>query len=241
MMPARVGRPVVLLVTLIAAAAAAACASTSATPSASRIARAVEVSAPGCRLELEEHIHLGRFTLALVRGVLRLTGDADSDEAALLHQIHRVEVASYRVHPGSGNGLPRSLKELERVLAIDGMVPVVRERDSDRQTWVLAKDDGRGGLSELMVVDLDDDALEVVRLEGHIDRLLARAVELDPDAAAAMVRKSASHTTSPCEGAEMPVSAEPLSGEAPSRERTSAGSKIGARTRDAVRSAGQSS
>ncbi len=190
MTPARVGRPVVLLVTLIAAAAAAACASTSATPSASRIARAVEVSAPGCRLELEEHIRLGRFTLALVRGVLRLAGEVDSDETALLHQIHRVEVASYRVHPGPGNGLPRSLKELERVLAIDGMMPVVRERDSDEQTWVLARDDGRGGLSELVVVDLDDDALEVVRLEGHIDRLLAKAVEMDPDGMAAMVRSS---------------------------------------------------
>ena len=190
MTPPRGGRRVFLLVALIAVVAAPACASGGTTPSASRIARAVEVSAPGCRLELEEHIRLGRFTLALARGVLRLAGEADSDEAALLHQIHRVEVASYRVHPGPGNGLPRSLKELERVLAIDGMEPVVRERDSDEQTWVLAREDGRGGLSELVVVDLDDDALEVVRLEGHIDRLLAKAVELDPDAAAAMVRGS---------------------------------------------------
>jgi hypothetical protein len=183
-----VGRRVALLIALITAAASSACASGGTTPSASRIARAVEVSAPGCRLEIEEHIRLGRFTLALVRGAVRLAGEADSDEAALLRQIHRLEVASYRIHPGRSDGTPRSLPELERVLAIDGMQPVVRERDSHEQTWVLARDDGRGGLSELVVVELDDDALEVVRLEGHIDRLLAKAVEQDPDATAALVR-----------------------------------------------------
>jgi len=179
-----------VLVALAAAAALSGCASAGTSPSASHVARAVEVSAPGCRLELEEHLRLGRFTLALARAALRIAGEDDGDAAAILSEIHRVEIATYRVHPGTATGLPRSLGELDRVLSVEGMQRVIRTSDSDERSWVLTREDDHGELSELMVVSLDQGELDVVRLQGRIDRLLAKAMEQDPDAAAAILRGS---------------------------------------------------
>ena len=60
---------------------------------------------------------------------------------------------------------------------------MVTERDGADATWVYAHGDREGDLDGLFVVELSGTELEVVRLEGHIDRIMAEAVKTDSGAA----------------------------------------------------------
>jgi hypothetical protein len=64
---------------------------------------------------------------------------------------------------------------------------MVVERSGAGGSWVFARGDAEGELAGLYVIDLDGGALELVRLEGRIDRLLADAIRVDPGSAAHLV------------------------------------------------------
>ena len=77
------------------------CASSS--PPAVEVSHAIESANRECRLEREERVSLGRFKLSLLKPLVMLVGE--SDAAAILSEIDRVEVANYRVLvPGSCHG-----------------------------------------------------------------------------------------------------------------------------------------
>ncbi|MEZ5332574.1 MAG: DUF4252 domain-containing protein [Thermoanaerobaculia bacterium] len=150
-------------------------------PSASQVRAHLERSLPGVRFHQEEHIRLGRFSLALVRGLVRMAGE-DRQTRQTLGSIRRVEVATYEVEGSldlAGIAAPR---DLERRLAETGWQPMVRERDEDSLTWVFVRPDEDGSIRNLYVVALDPAELTVVDLVGRIDEILARAVADDPDA-----------------------------------------------------------
>ena len=168
--------------------AAAACAS-SLGPSAATVAASLQASQPGCRLERESRVSLGGLKLAAVKTLVRVAGDAE-DAAEMLRHITRVEVATYRTAVPGACGDLASLLEIERELTDRGWWTMVTERGDTGGTRVFAHGDRAGGdgdLDGLYVVDLDGGELEVVRLEGRIEQIMAAAVADEPETAARLI------------------------------------------------------
>jgi hypothetical protein len=157
-------------------------------PSVDSVRYEIERRLPGARFEPEEHIRLGRFTMALVRGVLRMVTD-EEDSVPLLNEIRRVEVATYRVHSmpdlkgrlGAETGFREKLAEA-------GWSMALQEQDADSRTWLFVRNGDDGSLSNLYVVALDSAELTLVRLDGRLDHAFARAVAGDPDEVVRMVK-----------------------------------------------------
>lgn len=170
---------------LVALAAACACASSG--PFAGDVASMVDPGTPGWRLEREEHLVFGRLTLAFARAVVRL---ADEEEAAhILDGVRRVEVASYRV-VRQGESTDGAFRDLAARLSQTGWDPVVQTQDGSQTTWVMQHAGADGRLDRLLVLDLDGCSLEVVRLDGDMERVLAEALAEDADGVLGAVRSS---------------------------------------------------
>jgi hypothetical protein len=168
------------------AAVGGGCASSTA-PRAAAVAAALEAADPGCDLSREEGLSLSRLELSALRALLRLAGDEEGEAAGILGSLERVEVASYRLDGGAACAAEPPIAAVAAELDRAGWWPMVVERDGVGGSWVFARGDAGGELAGLYVIALDGGALEVVRLEGRIDRLLAEAVRDDPATAARLV------------------------------------------------------
>lgn len=168
----------------VSLAAAAACATSG--PYTGDLASVIDPGTPGWRLEREEHLVLGRISLALARAVIRVAED-DDEAARILAGVRRVEVATYRV-VSRGESTLGAFQELALRLGDDGWTPVVEVNEGWSTTWVMqhAGDDGR--LDRILVLELDGSSLEVVRLDGDMERILAEALAEDTDAVLSTVR-----------------------------------------------------
>ena len=136
----------------------------------------------GARFEREEHVRLGRIKLGLVKGLVRMVDDDEDPESrAVLREIHRVEVATYRVRNLPDlSGLRKNAPRFEQQLAHSGWSLTVKAQEDNSQSWLFTRSDDQGGLKTLLVVDLDDHELTVVRVDGRIDRILAEAIAERP-------------------------------------------------------------
>lgn len=177
------GRPLLLVVLL---GASVACAS-SAGPSTATVAASLEASAPGCRVARESRISLGRLKLATLRTLMRLAEEDDDEAMEMLRNISRVEVATYRIATPARCAGSAALVEVDRQLAARGWWPMVREREDAEAAVVFAHGDRSSDLDGLYVVSFDRDELEVVRLEGRIERLMAEAISEEPGSASRLV------------------------------------------------------
>lgn len=151
-------------------------------PSIDTVRWEIERRIPEARFEPEEHIRLGRISMGLIHGILRMVPDAEEGRK-IVNEVHRVEVATYRV---------KSLPDLDRLdrlgsetgferdLARAGWTVAVRTREKDERTWIFLHDGEGGSLSNLFVVSLDKGELTLVRLDGHLDRAFAAAVAEHP-------------------------------------------------------------
>lgn len=154
-------------------------------PSVDQVTSEIRRWMPGVRFEREEHIRLGRIKMGLVKGIVRMVDDEDDESKAFLREIDRVEVATYRVrHLPDMSGLPEKVPAFERQLARAGWNLTVKAQEDNSPSWLFTRSDGQGGLSNLLVVDLDDSELTVVRMDGRLDRALAEAVAERPKEAA---------------------------------------------------------
>jgi hypothetical protein len=158
-------------------------------PSVEQVRWELQRRFPEARFVPEEHVHLGRFTLGLIRGIVRMVpGEVEGRE--ILNEIHRVDVASYRVS---------SLPDLDRIqgrtrfedqLARDGWTMAVRTREKDERTWLFTRADADGAMRNLFVVTLEGDELTLVRIDGRLDRALAEAIALEPKKAVRKIKES---------------------------------------------------
>lgn len=158
----------------------AACAS-SIGPSAAAVAASIETSAPGCRVSQESRISLAGIKLAVVKMLAGMSGEAE-EAGAILDHISRVEVATYRAYGRVSCAAHGALDRVDRELSAGGWRPLVAEREDAEAVRVFAHGDGE--LDGLYVIGFDGAELEVVRLEGRIERLMADAVSQDPGSAA---------------------------------------------------------
>jgi len=134
---------------------------------------------PEARFERQESFHLGRLSMGLIRGIVRLVpGEVEGRE--IVSSLRRIEVATYRVS---------SLPDLDRIqgetrfedqLARDGWSMAVRTREEGSHAWIFLRSDEAGALRNLFVVALEEDELTMVRIDGRLDHALAEAIALEP-------------------------------------------------------------
>jgi hypothetical protein len=115
-------RTVFLLGLLSLASVAAGCASS---PSVDQVRWEIARRAPEASFEPEVHITLGRVSLGLARGLIRMVpGKLEGQEA--LTSVHRVEVATYRVSDLPDLSDIDGKLRFEKRLARDGWSMMVR-------------------------------------------------------------------------------------------------------------------
>ena len=156
-------------------------------PTVSEVRWELQRRFPEARFESEEHIRLGRITLGLVRGLVRMVpGKIEGQE--ILNEIHRVEVATYKV--SALPDLDRITQEtrFESDLARAGWSMALRARDGDSHTWLFVREHPDGTMRNLFIVALEGDELSLVRVDGRLDRALAEAMALHPKDAVRKVR-----------------------------------------------------
>ncbi|MCP3957981.1 MAG: DUF4252 domain-containing protein [bacterium] len=152
------------------------------TPSASAVKWELERQVPGLSLERESHVRLGRFTMGLAKGILRMLPDEDEEDLRIISHVRRVDVATYRVVERPEGEIDIPIR-FEQRLADNGWETLARVREDDEQTWVLyhLDDSGKGSIDAMFVVTLDRWELAVVALEGRLDKVIAEAVADDPE------------------------------------------------------------
>jgi hypothetical protein len=151
-------------------------------PSVEEVHRELQNRFPHARFERVEHVHLGRISLGLLHGLVRLAnvGDGDEQASTIVSGIGGVDYASYKVRdlPDLDGlaGSPRFAQQLAR----SGWSLMVRTRENAERTWVYVRSDEKGALRNLFVVSLEKDELTLVRLDGHLDRAIAAALAEHP-------------------------------------------------------------
>ena len=149
-------------------------------PSVEEVHQELQHRYPQARFEAVERVHLGRISLGLLHGLVRMTAD-DDQASTIVSGIGGVDYASYKVH-----GLPdldglAGSPRFERQLAQSGWSLMVRTREANgERTWVYVRNDEQGALRNLFVVSLEKDELTLVRLDGHLDRAVAAALAEHP-------------------------------------------------------------
>jgi Domain of unknown function (DUF4252) len=157
------------------------------TPSVDTVGWEIQRRFPEARFEREEHFHLGRVKMGLLRGLVRMVpGKVEGQE--ILSRIHGVEVATYRVHSLPDLDRLTSDTRFEKQLSQSGWTPMVRTREEDERSWVFVRTGQDGALRNLFVVSLEADELSLVRVDGRIDQVLAKAIADEPKKAVATMK-----------------------------------------------------
>ena len=157
------------------------------TPSVATVGWEIQRRFPEARFEREEHFHLGRVKMGLLRGLVRMVpGKVEGQE--FLSRIHGVEVATYRVRSMPDLDRLASDTRFEKQLAQNGWTPMVRTRDENERAWIFVRTDQAGALRNLFVVSLDESELSLVRIDGRIDQALAEAIAAHPKKAVETVK-----------------------------------------------------
>jgi hypothetical protein len=171
-------------------------------PSVTTVGWEIQRRFPEARFEREEHFHLGRVKMGLLRGLVRMVpGKVEGQE--FLSRIHGVEVATYRVRSMPDFDRLASDTRFERQLSRDGWSMIVRTREEDERSWVFVRADQGGALRNLFVVNLDESELSLVRVDGRIDQALADAIAAHPKKAVETVKGEGEEEES--EDAERPA------------------------------------
>jgi Domain of unknown function (DUF4252) len=150
-------------------------------PSAETVRWHIERQLPGVRFHRDTHLRLGRFTMALARGVVRLVEPGDRETHRILSHVRRVDVATYEVEGVPALDGLRLPPRLEKDLASGGWVPMVRTREEDSRTWIYYRENGSGSIRNLYIVELDSDEMTIIDLAGSLDRMAAELVADDPN------------------------------------------------------------
>lgn len=150
------------------------------TPDVEQVRREIEHRLPGARFEREEHFHLGRISMSLLRGLIRLT-PAEPEETAPLRQIRSLEIAVYKVRAlpdlAQSDAL---LSDFEDRLTDHGWSLALRQRDADERTWMFVRSRPDGSLSNFFIVSLEQDEMVLLRMDGRLDRFFAEGMAKNP-------------------------------------------------------------
>ncbi len=162
---------------LLAASVAAGCA-TAAT--SSRVEATLESALPGCCFERDSAMVLGRTSMALLRSLASVADDElDDDAREILRGVDRIEITSYRA--ARGCKIAGAPPPVSRQLIAEGWRAVIAAAEDEGElSWVFTREGPDGGTSGLLVIAVSQEDLEVVRLDGDIDRVLTAAIVDEP-------------------------------------------------------------
>lgn len=142
-----------------------------------RTRRDIERQYPDARFDRQVVLNLGPNTLGLVGWLADISDDEDAEQAsAYLRDISRVKIGVYEVENlPELSGLELSkLGRLER----QGWEVAVKAVEGNEAVWVLYREGGET-IRDMYVFALDDEELVLVRIRGHLSRLLERAMQED--------------------------------------------------------------
>ena len=167
----RVLTPVVILTLIVVAGASFGCMWA---PGLAQVRRDLERQLPGARFEKDIELSLGPVSLAFARLFTRMVPDA-RQAGGYLKDVSRIEMAVYdadRVPAAANVTMPHRLEEL---MQDEDWEMAVRIRNKDELAWILYRVDEER-IKELYVVMLNRDELVMVRAEGRLEGLVARAL-----------------------------------------------------------------
>ena len=165
---------------LVAAAALSLVGCKDTPPSGETVRMLIEREVPGAQLRRGSRVRLGRFTLALAKGVMRLVAHDDAETRRVLSHVRRVDIADYEVVSLPDDGLAPLADSFARRLESHGWQPMVKAREEDSRTWIFYRESTAGSISNLYIVELDAAELVVIDLAGRLDRLTAELIADDP-------------------------------------------------------------
>ncbi|HEX5133469.1 MAG TPA: DUF4252 domain-containing protein [Candidatus Krumholzibacteria bacterium] len=123
-------------------------------------------------------LSLGPMTMALARTVTGLIPEAH-EARGYLRDVSRVQVAVYQLEGQADATRIETPSRLEELQA-DGWEMAIRVNEENQRVWLLyrANDDT---IREMFVVVVDDDQLVLVKVKGHLERLMAEAIRHSRD------------------------------------------------------------
>ena len=148
-------------------------------PSTEMVRWEIQRRFPEARFEREEHIHLGRISMGLLRGLVRMV-PGKVEGQAFLTRVHDLEVSTYKVRSLPDLDGLQGETRFEQQLARAGWSMVVRARDEGSHSWIFVRGGQDGVLRNLFVVDLQQDELTLVRIDGRLDKAFAEAIAARP-------------------------------------------------------------
>lgn len=150
------------------------------TPELSQIQGEIERQLPGSQFEKDVRLSLGPLSLGLVRFLTGIVPEGMAPEAQEAHEylqeVRRVQIALYRtlaLPPLHEMHLPLPLKQR---IQDEGWHLAVKKQKPSELIWVLTREE-RGIVRDIYVILLDTKQLALVRVEGRMNQLLAKAVE----------------------------------------------------------------
>lgn len=139
----------------------------------------IESDLPGARFEMETALTFGRVPMSAARRIVAWSGE-DGEDLDMLRRIRRMSMATYAVRTPPDGGPPPSLGGLERRLERKGWTAMLKSREPGEATWIFLREEGARGIRDLLVIELSDDEMVIVRVGGKLDRLIADAIADDP-------------------------------------------------------------
>ncbi|HEU4929320.1 MAG TPA: DUF4252 domain-containing protein [Candidatus Krumholzibacteria bacterium] len=143
------------------------------TPELNNVKQDIASQIPGATFEHEVSFAIGPGGMALARAVTSLVAPAH-EARNWLEDVSRIEVAMYDVVRSE---LPQRLQTPQRIaeMLVEGWEMAARVRQENEAAWVLYKLDG-DSVREVFVVALDREELVMVKVKGHLERVIARAL-----------------------------------------------------------------
>lgn len=143
-------------------------------PDLAMVRKDIERQLPGVSFEKEIELTLGPISLAFARLVTRMSPDAQ-DASGYLRDVSRIELAVYNTEdmpPATSVEMPKRLQKMQES---EGWELAVRVRDDHDLAWILYRIDN-DTVKELYVVVVSEKELVMVKAEGRLERLVARAL-----------------------------------------------------------------
>jgi hypothetical protein len=143
-------------------------------PDLAMVRKDIERQLPGVSFDKEIELSLGPVSLAFARLVTRMSPEAE-DASSYLRDVSRIELAVYNTEdmpPANQVTMPERLKKMTEG---EGWEVAVKVRNDDELAWVLYRVEDES-IEELYVVVVTEDELVMVKAEGKLERLVARAL-----------------------------------------------------------------
>jgi uncharacterized protein DUF4252 len=148
-------------------------------PELGQIQREIQSQLPGSQFENEVRLSLGPLSLGLARFVTRFIPENYVPEAGEAHEylqeVRSVQVAMYRTRTLPSLETVRMPPRLKQIMQEQNWQLTVKNQKTNELTWVLTRVEG-GVVRDLYVVLLDREQLVLVRVEGSMNELLAKAM-----------------------------------------------------------------